>query len=27
MVTEAIRRDIEEKERAAVNEHDSDGAL
>ena len=27
MVTEAIRRDAEEKEREAINDHDSDGGI
>ena len=27
MVQEAVQRDIENKEKAAVNEHESDGAL
>jgi len=27
MVTEAVRRDVEEKEKAAINEHDSDGGI
>ena len=27
MVAEAVRRDIDEKEKAAINEHDSDGGI